>query len=196
MRRLAAAFKSAGKPAHSKALRACVYNRRVKRWIGATAVAFLLSAAGCGRGERAVPATATFDDTTPRPGGTLVRRLEGDVATLNPVLSTSRYEVIEAAGGYDGLRLARQAQPDVIFLDLMMPDIHGFEVLKMLKAIEDTRRIPVVLFTSQVPEREDELERGAAADALLLKNELSRDTVTSTMQRIRGMTENDHARHP
>ena len=72
---------------------------------------------------------------------------------LRQFLSTSRYEVIEATGGYDGLRLARQAQPDVIFLDLMMPDIHGFEVLKMLKAIEDTRRIPVVLFTSQRLER-------------------------------------------
>ena len=113
---------------------------------------------------------------------------------LRQFLSTSRYEVIEAAGGYDGLRLARQAQPDVIFLDLMMPDIHGFEVLKMLKAIEDTRRIPVVLFTSQRPD-EDADERSAAADALLLKNELSRETVASTMQRVRGTTENHHARN-
>jgi signal transduction histidine kinase/CheY-like chemotaxis protein len=111
---------------------------------------------------------------------------------LRQFLSTSRYEVIEATGGYDGLRLARQAQPDVIFLDLMMPDIHGFEVLKMLKAIEDTRCIPVVLFTSQLPEGDD---RGAAADALLLKNELSRDTVNSTMQRVRGATETDHVRN-
>jgi signal transduction histidine kinase/CheY-like chemotaxis protein len=111
---------------------------------------------------------------------------------LRQFLSTSRYEVIEASGGYDGLRLARQAQPDVIFLDLAMPDVHGLEVLKMLKAIEDTRRIPVVLFTSQRPEDD---HRGAAADAVLLKNELSRDTVTSTMQRVRGMTETDHARN-
>ena len=111
---------------------------------------------------------------------------------LRQFLSTSRYEVIEATGGYDGLRLARQARPDVIFLDLMMPDIHGFEVLKMLKAIEDTRRIPVVLFTSQRPENDD---RGDAADALLLKNELSRDTVISAMQRVRGLTETDHARN-
>lgn len=110
---------------------------------------------------------------------------------LRQFLSTSRYEVIEATGGYDGLRLARQTQPDVIFLDLMMPDIHGFEVLKMLKAIEDTRRIPVVLFTSQLPEGDD---RGGTADALILKNELSRDKVISTMERVRGVTETDHAR--
>ncbi len=34
-----------------------------------------------------------------------------------------------------------------IFLDLAMPDVHGLEVLKMLKAIEETRHIPVILFT-------------------------------------------------
>jgi signal transduction histidine kinase len=112
---------------------------------------------------------------------------------LRQFLSTSRYEVIEATGGYEGLRLARQAQPDVIFLDLMMPDVHGFEVLKMLKAIEDTRHIPVVLFTSQRLESEGERERANAADAVLMKSDLSRDTVIDTMHRVCGVTETDHA---
>jgi CheY-like chemotaxis protein len=112
---------------------------------------------------------------------------------LRQFLATSRYEVIEATGGYDGLRLARQAHPDVIFLDLMMPDVHGFEVLKMLKAIEDTRRIPVVLFTSQPLETESDRERAAPADALLMKGDLSRDTVIETMHRVCGVAETDHA---
>jgi CheY-like chemotaxis protein len=103
--------------------------------------------------------------------------------------------VIEAVGGYDGLRLARQAHPDVIFLDLMMPDVHGFEVLKMLRAIEDTRRIPVVLFTSQRLENESDQERAAAADALLMKSQLSRDTVIETMHRVCGVKENEHVRN-
>jgi hypothetical protein len=51
-----------------------------------------------------------------------------------------------------------------------------------------------VLFTSQVPENGAD-ERSDAADALLLKNELSRDTVMSTMQRVRGLMEDDHARN-
>ena len=83
----------------------------------------------------------------------------------------------------------------VIFLDLMMPDVHGFEVLKMLKAIEDTRRIPVVLFTSQRLETESDQERAAAADALLMKSQLSRDTVIETMHRVCGVTENEHVRN-
>ncbi len=63
----------------------------MKRWIIAAVITSLVAAAGCGRGERPVPAaTEAFDDSTPRPGGTLFRRLESDVATLNPVQVTSR----------------------------------------------------------------------------------------------------------
>jgi len=113
---------------------------------------------------------------------------------LRQFLSTSRYEVIEATGGYEGLRLARQAHPDVIFLDLMMPDVHGFEVLKMLKAIEDTRSVPVVLFTSQRLDNAEERERAALADALLMKSDLSRDTVIETMHRVCGVPEGNHVR--
>ena len=64
----------------------------MKRWIVATAVALLLTVVGCRRDERSATIAPAFDDSTPRPGGTLYRRLEGDVATLNPVLSTSRYD--------------------------------------------------------------------------------------------------------
>jgi signal transduction histidine kinase len=145
-------------------------------------------------GERAAGALAASEPATPMALDRVLIIDDNEIEryALRQFLSTSRYEVIEAIGGYDGLRLARQAQPDVIFLDLMMPDIHGYEVLKMLKAIEDTRRIPVVLFTSQRLENEGDRERAAAADALLLKSELSRDTVIDTMHRVCGVTEADH----
>jgi signal transduction histidine kinase len=147
-------------------------------------------------GERAANPLATSQPATPMALDRVLIIDDNEIEryALRQFLSTSRYEVIEAVGGYDGLRLARQAQPDVIFLDLMMPDVHGFEVLKMLKAIEDTRRIPVVLFTSQSLESDDR-ERAAAADALLMKNELSRDNVIETMHRVCGQTETGHVRN-
>jgi signal transduction histidine kinase/CheY-like chemotaxis protein len=111
---------------------------------------------------------------------------------LRQFLATSRYEVIEATGGYDGLRLARQCHPDVIFLDLVMPDVHGYEVLKMLKASDETRGIPVVIFTSQRFADEDHEKIGAAA-ALLLKNELSRESVMEILLAIRAASEVNHA---
>ncbi len=147
--------------------------------------------------ERGVDLSAASEPATPMALDRVLIIDDNEIEryALRQFLSTSRYEVIEAVGGYDGLRLARQARPDVIFLDLTMPDVHGFEVLKMLKAIEDTRRIPVVLFTSQHLENESDRERAAAADALLMKNELSRDKVIDTMHRVCGVAETDHARN-
>src|SRR5689334_24586943 len=57
-----------------------------------------------------------------------------------------------------------------------------------------TCALPIFIPRTRCMLPEDD-ERGAAADALLLKNELSRDTVTSTMQRVRGMTETDHVKN-
>jgi CheY-like chemotaxis protein len=113
---------------------------------------------------------------------------------LRQFLSTGLYEVIEAQGGYEGLRLARQSHPDVIFLDLAMPDIHGLEVLKMLKAIDETRAIPVILFTSQRPDDIDQ-QQAAAASALLLKSELSRESVAATIRRVGTTGDVHHETH-
>lgn len=66
--------------------------RCVKRR-SAFALLFLLLSLACGRQERPAPhAEAVVDDTTPQDGGTVIRRLESDIATLNPVLATSEYD--------------------------------------------------------------------------------------------------------
>lgn len=111
---------------------------------------------------------------------------------LRQFLASSVYEVIEAGGGYEGLRMARQSQPELIFLDLAMPDVHGLEVLKMLKAIDETRSIPVILFTSQRPDDIAD-DQAAAASALLLKSELSRESVAAVIRRANHAGENQHA---
>lgn len=113
---------------------------------------------------------------------------------LRQFLPSSTFEVMEASGGYDGLRLARQSHPDLIFLDLAMPDVHGLEVLKMLKAIDETRHIPVILFTSQRPDDIGE-EQAAAASGLLLKSELSRESVAAVIRRAGSSGEIHHASH-
>ncbi|MGH8174983.1 MAG: ATP-binding protein [Steroidobacter sp.] len=110
---------------------------------------------------------------------------------LRQFLALAEYDVMEAEGGYEGLRLARQHQPNFIFLDLSMPDIHGLEVLNLLRATDATRDIPVVIFTSFVPEDADR-DKLSRADALLLKKNLSRDTVVSVLHRVRAQPRIDH----
>jgi CheY-like chemotaxis protein/anti-sigma regulatory factor (Ser/Thr protein kinase) len=69
---------------------------------------------------------------------------------LGSLLDGTGFAMIEAAGGEEGLRRAKEDHPQAIFLDLSMPDISGFEVLDQLKATQTTRDIPVIVYTSRI----------------------------------------------
>lgn len=68
------------------------------------------------------------------------------------------YEVLEAGNGHEGLRMIRDERPDVVFLDLMMPGLDGWEVLRAVKEDDATASIPVVLLTAK--SGEDDQLRG------------------------------------
>jgi signal transduction histidine kinase/DNA-binding response OmpR family regulator len=66
---------------------------------------------------------------------------------LERELAGAGYDLVHATGGREGLKLAKQARPDVITLDIIMPDLDGWSVLKALKADPELCNIPVVLVT-------------------------------------------------
>jgi signal transduction histidine kinase/CheY-like chemotaxis protein len=82
---------------------------------------------------------------------------------LKGIFSSSSFRLMEATGGIEGLRLARQSRPNLIVLDLSMPDLSGFEVLEELKREPETREIPVVIYTSQTLDGD---ERARLSDAV------------------------------
>ena len=90
------------------------------------------------------------------------------------VLAGKGYRLVEARGGSEGLKLARETSPDLIVLDLSMPDVSGFDVLDTLKANPATRDIPVVIYTSQALESH-ERERLHAAIDIVPKEAKSRE---------------------
>ena len=65
------------------------------------------------------------------------------------ILGRKGYEVIGADGGIDGLEAVRRELPDIILLDLMMPDMDGWEVYQQIKADEALKDIPVVVVTAK-----------------------------------------------
>jgi len=65
------------------------------------------------------------------------------------ILSRKNYEVIGAGGGREGLDAVRRELPDAVLLDLMMPDMDGWEVFQQLKADETTSNIPVIVVTAK-----------------------------------------------
>ena len=76
-------------------------------------------------------------------------------------LELEDYEVMEAADGETGVSMARAAKPDVIFLDVMMPVMDGWEALVRLKADDATADIPVVMLTARVSEADEIMAWGA-----------------------------------
>ena len=75
-----------------------------------------------------------------------------DVATnrivLKVKLASAAYETVQASNGTDALRTARATRPDLILLDVQLPDMDGIEVCERLKADPVTRAIPVVMITA------------------------------------------------
>ncbi len=65
------------------------------------------------------------------------------------ILSRKGYEVLGANSGRDGLDLVRRELPALILLDLMMPDMDGWDVYQHVKADEATREIPVIVITAK-----------------------------------------------
>lgn len=65
------------------------------------------------------------------------------------ILGRRGFEVKGAAGGIEGLKMIRQDPPDLVLLDLMMPDMDGWEVYQQMKADEKTKHIPVIVVTAK-----------------------------------------------
>ena len=65
------------------------------------------------------------------------------------ILTRKGYDVIGAAGGREGLNKVREILPDLVLLDLMMPDIEGWDVYQQMRAEEATRGIPVIVVTAK-----------------------------------------------
>ncbi len=63
-------------------------------------------------------------------------------------LENKHYQVVVAESGHEGLKLAEAIRPELILLDVMMPEIDGFEVCKRLKSYESTKNIPVIFMTA------------------------------------------------
>lgn len=78
-------------------------------------------------------------------------------------LTGAGYEVVSAADGEEGLRLAREQKPDMILLDVMLPKVSGPDVLKALKSDPATAGIPVMMLTSLSQKNAKAMEKDGAA---------------------------------
>ena len=65
------------------------------------------------------------------------------------ILGRKGFELVGAVGGREGLETVRQLKPDLVLLDLMMPDMDGWEVYQKMKTDEELKEIPVIVVTAK-----------------------------------------------
>jgi DNA-binding response OmpR family regulator len=88
-------------------------------------------------------------------GRVLVVDDEAEIRELCRVnLEFEGFDVVEAKNGSEAIELARRVRPDLVFLDLMMPGVDGWDVLHALKTDDDLASIPVILLTAKSGEED------------------------------------------
>jgi signal transduction histidine kinase/DNA-binding response OmpR family regulator len=103
-------------------------------------------------------------------------------------LQGTPHEILEARGGFEGLRMAEESLPDLVLLDLSMPDLDGFEVLERLEADPSTRSIPVIIVTSKRLDDERQL-LAQAVKRVLYKEDISPERMRAVVEETTAATE-------
>ena len=104
---------------------------------------------------------------------------------LGAIFASEGYEVLTATSGKDGLRVAAEMQPDIITLDIVMPHIDGWSVLKLLKSDEALQHIPVVVMSLL-----GDKEMGHALGAVdYISKPIDRDYLVEAIKRIRDIND-------
>jgi adenylate cyclase len=98
----------------------------------------------------------------PRPKILVADDVPTNVRLLEAVLAPRGYDVIAATNGLTALRLVESEHPDLVLLDVMMPDMDGYTVCRRIRANRETAVLPVIMVTSSLAqEKTDAIEAGA-----------------------------------
>ncbi len=132
---------------------------------------------------------AVLDRLTPVTTGPIlvVDDDEGIRTLLARILAEENVPVVLAANGEDALRLAAEQAPRLVLLDLMMPGLDGFEVLRRLRRHEPTRYVPVVVITAKTLTREEEQVLHREASMVVAKNGVPLDRLLAEVRDAIGL---------
>jgi diguanylate cyclase (GGDEF)-like protein len=123
----------------------------------------------------------------PQPVGKTVLVVDDEASVreyIRECLRGQGYRILLAANGRDGIQAAIEYDPDLIILDLMMPNMSGFEVVEELKRHPTACDIPVVIFTAKDLTREEVMRLGQEVEKVLTKGSTSR---TDLLRELRSM---------
>ncbi|MGH2691497.1 MAG: response regulator [Actinomycetota bacterium] len=94
---------------------------------------------------------------------------EGVRTLVRMTLESGTFEILEAGNGLEALEMAREHRPELMLLDVMMPELSGFEVCRALKSDDSTTGIRIVMLTARTQESDHAEAADAGADGYLTK---------------------------
>ena len=80
----------------------------------------------------------------------IVEDNEKNMKLARDILRAKGYAVLEAVNGLDGVKLALEHKPDLVLMDIQLPDINGIQAFERIRANADTSKLPVIAFTASV----------------------------------------------
>ena len=119
----------------------------------------------------------------------IVEDNELNMKLFNDLLVAHGYRVIQTRNGFDALELARKQRPDLVLMDIQLPEVSGLEVTKWLKDDETLRHIPVIAVTAFAMKGDEDRIRSGGCEAYISKP-ISVMTFLETVRRFIGQAKN------
>ncbi|MCX6089474.1 MAG: response regulator [Candidatus Atribacteria bacterium] len=115
----------------------------------------------------------------------LVEDSEPEVIQMTDILTRNGYRVQVARNGHEALAQIEKSLPDAVILDLMMPEVDGFEVLKTIRSVERTAHLPVLVLTAKYVTREElSFLKGNRIHQLIQKGDIGRSGLLAAVARM------------
>jgi two-component system cell cycle response regulator DivK len=115
----------------------------------------------------------------------IVEDNEKNMKLARDILRAKGYATLEAVNGVDGVKLALEHKPDLVLMDIQLPDINGIEAFERIRAHADTEKIPVVAFTASVTVNDRSRIGDAGFDGFLSKP-INLKEFVETIKRVLG----------
>jgi len=126
------------------------------------------------------------DHTVPRPAPKTVLIVEDNELNMklfNDLLEAHGYFTLQTKDGVEALRMARTHRPDLILMDIQLPEVSGLEVTKWLKEDDDLRSIPIIAVTAFAMKGDEQKIRDGGCEAYIAKP-ISVASFMSTVERF------------
>lgn len=99
----------------------------------------------------------------------IVEDNELNMKLFNDLLESRGYDIIQTRDGMEALKLARSERPDLILMDIQLPEVSGLEVTKWIKEDDDLKSIPIIAVTAFAMKGDEEKIREGGCEAYIAK---------------------------